>query len=665
MRHFLPALAICLAGTAAAQGDDPGRLDPAALIEKFSIALSEPEDRTRPVLRPALRIEPALERRAEDLRPGPLRAAGLVRSGAVAAGFVLGELILVADSPAAAEAAAARIGTPIGAPLRLTVGTPEGRTLSLLRVRLDPRRAPDDAVFDRVEAASPHRFTRVYEVSSEAARDTLTAALDLQLAGEVSVGLNWIFEPVALDNEILLEGVTPAGAGFVNPFDLPYLNGEGAARIGVTGAWHLLKAAGLLDDTGRAMAASRIPLAVIDQGFHDALDLSMPEIRGAAAGRPGDRACAGGAVCPWHGSHVAEIMAAPVGNMRAVAGPAGPVAGPVELQTLDGFESWSLLAWIADRTAPDAAAVPRVVNMSFAATVPDLWAWSTVALDLGIAALDRAGTLAVAAAGNDRADIDAVRCVEGVPGACHETARRVPCELTGVVCVGALGQDDVRIAEFSAVGAMPGTPGQDGDSIDIYAPGVAILAGADPGAGTSPPAQGWTQALSGSSVAAPLVAGVAALIAAADPGLGADALRGLLLNGAWSGATDLPPGQAPDPRLGRFLNAERPVRLALAARFAGTDFPPLVEIVRPRPGLGMPAVQMGSKLDVEARSVDVEEGIGCCAPRWTVDGLARPDLSGPRVGIVLEQNRSYEIGVTVTDGAGQTASDTMTVRARP
>jgi subtilisin family serine protease len=531
------------------------------------------------------------------------------------------------------------------------------------RLHLGSKKPAGGDVFARLAREAPGRFDGVYEVSSPAALATLETALTTHLNGEVMVAINWLFEPITLENEILLEGFTAAGTGFVNAFDLPYLNGAGAARVGVTNAWHLLKAAGILDSDNFAVAPSRMTLAVVDQGFHDAVDLRNPVHNGAPVNTAGTRNC-GGSPCPWHGSNVAEIMAARLGNVRAVAGPAGPVADSVILQSLDGYESWSLLGWIAG-VADSVTGGPRVANMSFSYSVPFLWIWSTAIYDVGIATLEGAGTLVVAAAGNDGIDIDAIMCPGSQLSDCQETMRRIPCELKGVVCVGAIGNNDVLITGFSAVGAVPGTAGQDGDTVDIYAPGVSILSGADPVSTTGPLIDAPVQTVSGTSEAAPLVAGVAALIAAADPTLTVDELRDRLLLNASTNEADLPPGMTPDPLLVRWLNAERPVQFTLRQRFQGTDFAPRVELVTPRAGVGIPLVGLGTPVPVIARVVDVEDGISCCAPQWTVDGTPRPDLVGASVAITFTEDRNYEIGVSITDSAGQTDSDIITVRARP
>ena len=665
MRFFFTLFLIVLYGPALAQSELLGRFEPQRMLDDLGIATS-----ARPPAKEArsgilFRINPELQALAKG-KPLPDKAQriGIVRHNRVTSFFVERELILVSEQADLIEKTTKALGATPGKRLAFNpVRTRRAPPVLMQRIRLDKYRKADTSIFRTLEKESDGRFDGVYEVSSAEALATLEAALTTHLDSAVSVGINWIFEPVTLENEILLEGFNGAGTGFVNAFDLPYLNGDGVAQIGVTHAWHLLKAAGVLDEDNFAVPPSRVTVGVVDQGFHSAVDVRNPEFNGAPVNTAGSFGCSGGGACPWHGSNVAEAMTARLGNVRAVAGPAGPVADRVILQSIDGFQTWSLLGWIAG-VAESATGGPRVANMSFSNDVDYLWIWSTAALDIGIATLEAAGTLVVASAGNDGADIDQFFCPETQLSDCSETTRRIPCELKGVVCVGAIGNNDVQISGFSAVGALPGSPGQDGDTVDIFAPGQSILVGADPSSTTGPVIDGPAQGASGTSFSAPVTAGVAALIAAADPSLSVADLRSRLLANASTNETDLPVGQLPDPLLIRWLNAERPVRFTLRQRFPNSDFAPRAEIVVPRAGIGKPVLDMLTDIPFTVRAVDVEDGIGCCTPQWSVDGVLRSDLVGTTVSINFDEERDYVIGVSVTDSGGQSDSDELTIRAR-
>lgn len=664
---WLFALFVSLLATPViAQTTLPDRLDPAYLLDELSVRTPSPRTVSGAKTGIIVRVNPALVKLAVGV---PLadksRQVGVLRHNRVTAYFVEGELILAAEDPERIKETAGLLDARPGRTLSFSPErTRKAPPILAQRVHLGAKETAGGGAFARLAKEAPGRFDGVYEVSSPTALATLETALETHLKGEVMVAINWLFEPTTLENEILLEGFTAAGTGFVNAFDMPYLNGSGVAQVGVTGAWHLLKAAGILDSDNFAVGPSRMALAVVDQGFHDSVDVRNPEHNGAPVNTPGTRTCTGGFLCPWHGSNIAEIMAARLGNARAVAGPAGPVADSVILQSIDGYESWSLLGWIAG-IADSVTGGPRVANMSFSYSIPFMWSWSTAIYDVGIATLESAGTLVVASAGNDGIDIDAIMCPGSDLSDCQETMRRIPCELKGVICVGAIGNNNVLVTSFSAVGAAPGTAGQDGDTVDIFAPGVSILSGADPTSTTAPLVDAPVQTVSGTSEAAPLVAGVAALIAAADPTLTVDELRDRLLLNASTNEADLPPGTTPDPLLVRWLNAERPVQFTLRQRFQGTDFAPRVEIATPRAGLGTPIIGLNTPVPIIARVVDVEDGIPCCAPQWMVDGAPRPDLVGSSVAITFTEDRNYEIGVSISDSAGQTDSDVITVRARP
>ncbi len=209
---------------------------------------------------------------------------------------------------------------------------------------------------------------------------------------------------------------------------------------------------------------------------------------------------------PDHGTHVAGIIAAIRGNGMGVDGIA-PNAIIIPVRAVpDGDERDEDIA-AAIRYAVDAGA--KVINMSFGKELsPDKALVKAAALY----ALEK-DVLLVHAAGNDFSNNDKEpNYPDGTMG-----KRK---SLNNWITVGAINQnpEEGLLAEFSNYGKR---------KVDILAPGVDILS-LEPGGGVVEQ--------SGTSMAAPVVAGVAALIRGVNPALSAKEVKDILIKSAQSHA---------------------------------------------------------------------------------------------------------------------------------
>ena len=266
----------------------------------------------------------------------------------------------------------------------------------------------------------------------------------------------------------------------------------------------------------RTMGSPEIIVAVVDTG----IDLSHPDLRGRLvpgisfvneitrpSGEPGDDE-----VVPFknvgpvddngHGTHVAGIIAAEANNGEGGAGVApGCKLMPVKVlgyntRGFDGDVSAGIV-WAADHGA-------KVINMSLGGE------GGGQTLERAVRYAQARGAIVIAAMGNDGED------------AAHAYGSNVnyPASYAGVVAVAATDSDG-SVAGFSNHGTWTG----------VAAPGVRILSTAPTYDVWDPMQEGYDR-LSGTSMATPFVAGVAALLASANPSLRGPELRQRLLGSA-------------------------------------------------------------------------------------------------------------------------------------
>ena len=197
---------------------------------------------------------------------------------------------------------------------------------------------------------------------------------------------------------------------------------------------------------------------------------------------------------PMHGTHVTGIIAAQRNNNLGVDG----VADLVKIMTLrvvpDGDEYDKDVA-LAIRYAVDNGA--NVINMSFGKSYSPEKRW----VDSAVRYAEQHDVLLVHASGNDAEDID---IKENYPSPWLEQWKT---KATNFITVGA--SSDLRMgnsiaADFSNYGK---------ESVDVFAPGVKIYS-------TIPGGNQYGN-LKGTSMATPIVSGLAALLRSYYPSLGA------------------------------------------------------------------------------------------------------------------------------------------------
>ncbi|OLF06098.1 S8 family serine peptidase [Actinophytocola xanthii] len=332
----------------------------------------------------------------------------------------------------------------------------------------------DDAHSDTVPLIVTHQEGRAAPRAGRVGRELPSIDGVATTVDKAEAGAAWEALTDGTTTRTMAEGVTAVWLDGKRRSTLD----QSAVQIGAPAAW----------DAG--VTGSGVTVAVLDTGVDqthpDLADREVAERNFSDAPDNVDNA--------GHGTHVASILAGTGarsgGKYRGIAHGASILDGKVLDDGGFGLDSWIIagMEWAAEQGAD-------IANLS-------LGGFDTTAVDpleQAVESLtDEYGTLFVIAAGNSGPGEHSV----GSPGT-------APSALT----VGAVNRDDT-LAEFSSRG-----PTEEPGVIkpDITAPGVGIVAALH-SAGTigDPVVDGYT-ALTGTSMAAPHVAGAAALIAQLHP----------------------------------------------------------------------------------------------------------------------------------------------------
>lgn len=312
-----------------------------------------------------------------------------------------------------------------------------------------------------------------------------------------------------------------------------------------------------------------------------------------------------------HGTHVAGIIGAAGNNGIGVTGVnwAARIM-PLKFMDAQGRGTTSAAIRALDYAVRNGA---RVSNNSWGGG-----AFSRALYD-AISAANADGHLFVAAAGNDGLDADATA---------HYPSGY---DLNNIVSVAASDDTD-SLATFSNFGRI---------SVDLAAPGVAILS-------TLPGDQ--YRSMSGTSMAAPFVTGVAAQILARNPNVSVGAVRSALLNGV-----DTKAGLAGRTATGGRLNAFK----ALSGIAGGTAGP---APVTPPPVATSPLSASPASADLLVNdTLQLNAGGGRTPYTWTSSNTNVIAVS--RTAGLLSALAAGTATVTLSDANGTTVSVPVTVSA--
>jgi subtilisin family serine protease len=299
-----------------------------------------------------------------------------------------------------------------------------------------------------------------------------------------------------------------------------------------------------------------------------------------------------------HGTHVAGIIAA-AANGRGVVGVA-PRAKVMTVKVLDA-QGRGTTGAVADGIRYAVVNGARVINLSLKSEAPD------PRVDAAIAEALSARALVVVAAGNDGIDIDRTPS--------YPASVPAPNLLAVAATAPAQGRG---LADFSNYGLL---------SVQLAAPGQEIL---------STSHDGGFVVESGTSMAAPMTSGVAALMASANPRIGGVELRSLLLQSATRSQLPVAAG---------YVDALRAVLAASTAVGYDASQPPKIAVLQ--------ATSNGARTMVQAAAL----GSTAAIRRYvvTLDGKRAARLAARASPFTVAlQRRGRRVGIRALGASGRT-----------
>ena len=580
-------------GTPVGQGQGEGpESHPAS--SKVKLAESPATFVVDPMVKPAVAEVAGL---SEGERPRPV--GRLVTGDGTASDVILSELV---------------VGTPDDDALKALLDRRHGQVVDRLDARTTLIRIDPEAVDTSKLAADLERFEPVHRGVTKAS-DQATLDLLAVLASETAdhgteVAFNWVTASDDITGGRSMEGVKENP----NAFGWSFIRAGGPQDIGVGPAWQLLEHKGKLSNKVRIM--------IDDGGFYENPDFpSWRKIRKAQWNDAHPFV--------YHGTNVALTAMGRLDNGYGTAGPAGPVGELVAVAHADGM--WDSLKRVRDMVDQE---VPHILNMSWSTDVTFAMAAARSLYDRALGDIADDGVLAFAAASNDGRDVDSEACIGKT---CWETRLVYPCESSHVICVGGLAPNSSYKDLDSNYGTKTGTK-----TVEIYGPMRTV--------GLGNPRYPGTMAVNGTSFASPFVAGVAALVKAADPSLDAGQIWAIVRDTAHHDGVGLP-GVIDGHR--RRINALDAVAAALGVKQEA----PTVAITSPADNR---QVVPGQWVELTAEAVDFK---GTRLPvEWKVDGVATGGPVTAPIGIEPKALGERRITATAVDLNGKSATDEVTVR---